>query len=217
MSTSRLASSFPTGPLVDSDWSAASRLLGPLSKNGVTSSVLLLSMGAIAAAASLIEMKWQIPGNSIIRPVLPYVLGLALVPRRWSGMTMTVGSIAGLAGMRALGFQKGLGGMTSLLLLGPALDLALLHARPNWYLYLRFALAGLFANGLAFAVQVMAKSYGLSLGGGRDFKTWFSWATISYPLFGLIAGLAAGLLLFHWRPFRDRTRRDNADTQGISP
>ena len=182
-------------------WPAASRVLLPHDHSYVISTGLLLLMGGFAAAATtLLDLKLGIPGNSILRPVLPYVLGLALVPRLGAGTTMTGGSIITLLVLNSFGFQKGLGGITSLILFGPALDLALLHAKPNVILYLRFALAGLFANSLAFAVQVAAKSYGLSLGGGKDARTWLSIATFSYPICGLVAGLVGGLVWFHWSP-----------------
>lgn len=189
-------------------WPNASRLALPADRTYVLSTLLLLGMGAVATLAAMMEFKLRLPGNSILRPVLPMVLGLALVPRRGAGSTMTAGSIIALIIARLIGHEKGLGGMTSLVLLGPALDLALLHAKANWLLYVRFALAGLAANGLAFVVQMTAKTFGLSLGGGKDFRTWFSLATLTYPLFGLIAGLASGLLLFHWSPFGNQPRSD---------
>ena len=190
-----------------SSWPAASRVALPHDRTYLLSTGLLLFLGGCAAAATtLLDLKLGIPGHSILRPVLPYVLGLALVPRTGAATTMTCGSILTLLALNSLGFQKGLGGTLSLTLLGPALDLALLQARPNWILYVRFALAGLFANGLAFAAQVTAKPYGLSLGGGKDFRTWLSIATLSYPLCGLVAGLLAGLVWFHWAP-RDPTQK----------
>lgn len=198
-------------------WPAASRVPLPINGISVLSTSVLLLMGGLAAAlTTLLDLKLGIPGNSILRPVLPYLLGLALVPRLGTGTTMTGGSILALLLFNGLGFHKGLGGMTSLILLGPALDLALLHARPNWTLYVRFALAGLVANALAFAVQVTAKSYGFSLGGGKDARTWLSLATISYPLCGLIAGLLSGLIWFHWSPRRPGQQVPNKTTQNSS-
>jgi hypothetical protein len=194
-------------------WPAASRVALPHDRTYLLLTGLLLFMGGCAAAATaLFDLKLGIPGNSILRPILPYMLGLALVPRRGAGTTMTGGSILTLLALNSLGFHKGLGGTVSLILLGPALDLALLQARPNWILYIRFALAGLVANGLAFAAQVAAKSYGLSLGGGKDARTWLSIATISYPLFGLVAGLLGGLLWFHWSPRQATYKSDSKTT-----
>lgn len=193
-------------PLVVPSWQSASRLALP-ADSLVASTALLLGMGSLATLASFLEFKLKLPGNSIIRGVLPVALGLALVPRLGSGTTMTVGSLLMVLFLRSIGHTKGLGGTTSLVLLGPMFDLALLAAKPNWMLYVRFALAGMAANGLAFAVQVTAKSYGLSLGGGKDFRTWISLATFTYPLFGLIAGLVSGLLFFHWSPLgNDRAK-----------
>ncbi len=184
-------------------WPDASRLALPLGEMTLVRTSLLLLLGAGAAAFStLFELKLRLPGNSILRPILPYVLGLALVPRAGSGTTMTAGSILGLFGLAAFGHQKGPGGMASLIFLGPMLDLALLNARSNGMLYLRLALAGLAANSLAFCVQLGIKTFGGTAGGGRDGVGWFSIAMLTYPLFGLIAGLLSGLLFFHWRPLR---------------
>jgi hypothetical protein len=189
-------------PALDVSWPAASRLPRLADPTHVLSTGLLLGMGALAAVVATMKFGLSIPGNAILRPVLPIVLGLALVPRTGAGTTMSASSLVTLMLMRLLGDTKGLGGTASLLLLGPALDVALLYARPNWVLYLRFALAGMAANGLAFVVQMGAKSFGFSLGGGKDFRSWLSIATITYPLFGLVAGLASGALLFHWSEWK---------------
>ena len=193
--------SYNLQPLLAGSWPAASRIALPVANYQLLSTGILLSMGALAALSALLEFKLKMPGNSIIRSLLPIAVGLAMVPRTGAGSTMTVGSLVTLTIMRSAGFEKGLGGTTSLLLLGPALDLALWNARPTWLIYLRLALAGMAANGLAFAVQVTAKQMGWSTGGGgRDFRTWLSLATVTYPLFGLAAGLISGLVLFHWGP-----------------
>jgi hypothetical protein len=194
-------------PAFDASWPAASRLALPTDRTYVFSTGLLIGMGALAAVVATMKFGLGIPGNAILRPVLPIVLGLALVPRSGAGTTMSASALATLMLMRMFGDSKGLGGTASLLLLGPALDVALLYARPNWLLYVRFALAGMAANGLAFVVQMTAKSFGLSLGGGKDFRSWLSLATISYPLFGLIAGLASGVILFHWSEWQRREQR----------
>jgi hypothetical protein len=184
-------------------WPTASRIaIGHRAPKWLSITMLLLLGGLAAAASILIETKLKLPGNAILKPVLPMLLGLALVPRLGAGTTMGAGAILGVTLLRQLGYQKGLGGMASLVLLGPALDFALLHAKSNWFLYARLALAGLAANGLAFAVQLTAKSYGISLGGGKDIQSWFSLAAVTYPLFGLVAGLVSGLILFHWRSIR---------------
>jgi hypothetical protein len=135
-----------------------------------------------------------------------------MVPRAGSGSIMSVG--AGItASVLALFDQKnGLGSMTSLVLLGPALDLAVTRARANWLLYVRFAAAGLAVNLLAFTVKMAAKAFEINLGGGRELTSWLSVATVSYPLCGLIAGLISGLVWFHWSP-----RNGQKSAAGKSP
>lgn len=119
---------------------------------------------------------------------------------------MSCGAVAAASVLAWLEHVKGIGAMTSLLLLGPALDLAVLRAKANWTLYLRFAAAGLIVNLLAFSVQMGAKAAGWSLGGGRDFQSWLSVGTISFPICGLIAGLVSGAIWFHWRGGRETSK-----------
>jgi hypothetical protein len=172
---------------------------------GAASTVVLLSCGVAAAlSTTLIDLHLRMPGHSILKAVWPFLVGMAIAPRRGAGTIMSMGSLGTLIALSSFGLRKGMGGSTSLLLLGPCLDLALLHARPNLWIYLRFALAGLAANGAAFAVQMTAKSLGLSLGGGKDVRTWVSFALLTYPLFGFVAGLISGLVLFHWGPWRSK-------------
>jgi hypothetical protein len=167
---------------------------------------MLLLIGAGAAAFMiLVDVKpkgMQIPGHAILRALFPFAFGLALVPRRGSGTLMSLGAIITAALLTLVDQKKGLGSMTSLTLLGPALDLAMTNAQASWRLHLRFAAAGLAVSLLAFVVQMMAKSLGLSLGGGRELTHWLSRATLSYPLCGLVAGLLSGLVWFHWSPRR---------------
>jgi hypothetical protein len=195
-----------------SAWPAASRIPLPLPNERVVSTILLLLIGGGAAAFTiLVDIKppgMRIPGHSILRTVLPFLLGLALVPRAGSGSIMSFG--AGIsAGVLALFDQRnGLGSMTSLVLLGPALDLAVTNARANWLLYVRFAAAGLFVNLAAFAVKMSAKTFEINLGGGRELTSWLSVAAISYPLCGLVAGLLSGLVWFHWSPRKRQPSHD---------
>jgi hypothetical protein len=84
------------------------------------------------------------------------VCGMALVPRKFAGSIMTVG-----AGVAAVVLSTtGLGNwqpapLVALFALGPAIDIAMTGpAASGWRLYLRFTLAGVLANSLAFAVRL---------------------------------------------------------------
>jgi prepilin-type N-terminal cleavage/methylation domain-containing protein/prepilin-type processing-associated H-X9-DG protein len=210
-------SAIPPQDNVASSWSAASRVALPLQNERVISTILLLLIGGGAAAFTiLVDIKppgMRIPGHAILRTVLPFLLGLALVPRRGSGSLMSLGAAVTAGALSFLDQKKGLGSMTSLVLLGPALDLAVTHARANWRLYLRFAAAGLAVNLLAFVAQMTAKSFGLNMGGGRDLTSWLSTATITFPVCGLIAGLVSGLVWFHWRPRRPESAPTKPETK----
>ncbi len=187
-----------------SAWPSASRIPLPLQQERILSTLLLLLIGGGAAAFTvLVDLKppgMRIPGHAILRTVLPFLLGLAMVPRGGSGSIMSLGAGATASVLALFDQRNGLGSMTSLLLLGPALDVAVTHARANWLLYLRFAAAGLVVNLLAFALKMTAKSFGVNLGGGRELTSWLSIAALSYPLCGLMAGLISGLVWFHWSP-----------------
>ena len=71
--------------------------------------VLLILCGAAAAAASgFIRLGLRLPGHSIILSMIPMALGLALAPRRLSGLIMSAsafgtGAAFNLAGMAHLG------------------------------------------------------------------------------------------------------------------
>jgi len=182
-------------------WPEASRLPLLNSTGTATSTGILLACGAAAAlATTLIDLQLRMPGHAILKATLPYLIGMALVPRRGAGTVMSAGSLITLVLMGYLGVREGMGSATSLVLLGPCLDFAVAQAKPNVWLYLRFAVAGLIANLCAFLVQMTAKRMGFSLGGGRDLQSWLSLALITYPAFGFAAGLLCAAVLFHWRP-----------------
>ncbi len=160
---------------------------------------LLIACGATAAVASAyLEMGLRIPGHAILRVIFPMALGLAMVPRRRAG-TLMGGSalVTGLA-LRALvpGTLMSLGALTSLTLTGPLLDLSLRRARAGWRLYAGFAIAGLVANLLAFAVRGGAKLFALEHVGARPLVTWLGTASVSYVVCGLLAGLLSAAIWF---------------------
>ena len=92
----------------------------------------------------------------------------------------------------------GLGAMTSLLLTGPMLDLALWRAKPGWRLYLGFALAGLATNLVAMAVRGGQKVGGLDSIHGRPLADWLPVAAGTYALCGALAGLISALVWFQF-------------------
>jgi hypothetical protein len=196
--------------------SAGSRL--PLTRPARSVSVLelacLLGLGVLAASAAVfLRLRLGVPGHAILRTVLPVALGLSLVPRHLAGSV-----IATTAFVTALGFQaygvRGVGvpALTSLLLTGPLLDLALLGARPGWRLYGRLALAGLVSNLLALASRPTLLLLGIHLGGGGGGgggggrSEELDWVVVcSYAVCGLAAGLVSALCWFRLRAGRKET------------
>jgi hypothetical protein len=158
---------------------------------------LLLGLGALAALiASLLEFRLKIPGHAILRGVLPITLGLALVPRRFAGSVMGVSALLTALALPNLGGRMiGAAALTTLVLIGPMLDLALWHARPGWRLYLRLALAGMLCNCIALGAHLLGPWLGVPSGGGGMRASW-PLALFTYPLFGLLAGLAGAFCWF---------------------
>jgi hypothetical protein len=169
---------------------------------------------AAAVAAALPDFISKVPGHAILRPVLPVLCGLALVPRRGSGTFM---SLCGLGTTLALPMftvnlgRTGFGNVTSMLALGPALDLALLYARGGWTIYLRCLGAGVAANLIAFAVRLLVGSGGGGGGGGRGSSPGdFLLRITSYVVCGAVAGLIGAVVFFRM------TKRDAAQASGAA-
>ncbi len=201
-----LADRFAWNPLVAS----ASRIrFGPAAGVDVSARptlrelVILILAGATAAAAVVIvDMSLRLPGHAILRGVIFMALGIAMVPRRMSGLVMGASALgtAGLISLVSVHWRAGAGAMTSLLLLGPTLDLALWATRRSWQVPLAFAAAGFAANAGAFAVQAGLKASGIALGGGKPLSVWLPTAIVSYTICGLVAGLVSGAVCFRFRP-----------------
>lgn len=168
-----------------------------LSRPAAADVALLLFCGAFAACCTLLwEWHLKMPGHAILQTVLPLAGGLALVFRRGGGTVMAAGALATVGLFAATGWgEKGLGSLTSLLLTGPLLDLALWRVRSGWGVYSAFAIAGLASNVAALGVQIVAKLIGWG-GGGKPLAMWLPTAAVTYPFFGLAAGLLAALILF---------------------
>ena len=158
----------------------------------------LLGMGALAGlSSSYLDFGWRIPGHAILRAVLPMTIGMALVPRRNTGLVMAAGAAMTLYSVRLFGGPlPGLGAGTSLLLLGPILDRAVLCANNGWRIYFGFAVAGLASNYAALVVRAAPKILGFDHGRGRPLNVWLTEALVTYALCGIVAGLISACICF---------------------
>jgi hypothetical protein len=143
-------------------------------------------------------------------------MGLALVPRRLSGLVMAIGagitstamSVAHLGTFPATS-------MVSILALGPILDFALLGHSSGWRLYLRFAAAGAATNLLAFTLKIAGfyleietggGGIGSGRGGGGQMLAFGSAALVSFLICGALAGLIGATVWFRFRVHDDLRR-----------
>jgi hypothetical protein len=199
-----------TGVLsIDREMRGASRL-PPLagSAAGVRAIELLALVlaGAVAAASSTyLDFRLGIPGHRIVFSIFPIALGFAVVPRRAAGTVMSGAALATLGALAMSGVRiPGPGGITSLVLIGPFLDVALRRAGSGWRLYLAFITAGALANVMAFALRAGVKLAGVpptgaGPGGARPVGMWLNLSVFTYLLAGLLAGLISAAAWFHLR------------------
>ncbi len=163
--------------------------------------LLLLGAGAVGLTA-LLDFNLRLPGHAIVRAVLPLGLGMALVPRRGAGIVMSAAALATAGLFRLGGLGPGPGALTSLCLTGPFLDLALAWAKRGWHVYLGFVLGGLGANLTALVVRGGLKAFAFETPGLRPAAEWLAQSAITYPAFGILAGLVSAAL---WFQLRERT------------
>jgi hypothetical protein len=152
-------------------------------------------MAAIAVGAFHLQIR--LPGHAILRGVIPLALGLALVPRRSSGMVMSVG--AGITAAAMTWDQIGRfppAAILSVVALGPVLDLALSGEPRGWRLYARFVAAGALANLLAFVIRLGTALAGWDFRGSRQFTEFWPFALTTFVLCGALAGLISAALWF---------------------
>jgi hypothetical protein len=163
---------------------------------------VLVLLGFAAAYLTLnLDLDFRLPGHAILRSVFPFALGLALVPRRGAGTVMGSAALVGvLFGGMAHG-APGWGASTSLLLTGPALDLAVRRANPGRGVYLAIVAAGVAVNLAAFALRLGARI--VAPGGGRTMASWLPEAAITYPACGALAGALAAAVWFRAAVPRD--------------
>lgn len=150
-----------------------------------------------SAAVVLLDFSLRIPGHAILRSVIPLSFGLALVPRRGAGLTMSASALVGVLTAFGMGFSPGMGATTSLLTVGPLLDLAARQARHGWRLFAAFGVAALLSNVLAFAARGAGRLVGMGGGVGRG-GGWWSIAPVSYAACGLLAGTVCAVIWFRW-------------------
>lgn len=163
---------------------------------------LILAGAAAAAAATFVHVLRGVPGHQIVFSIFPMALGLALVPRRTAGSVMGGSATGTLLLFHAIGVHTpGLGAVTSLVVIGPILDLAVRWGRDGARLYATFIAGGATANAIAFVVRGTAMLMGVrGLGGGRGFDAWLPQALWTYALAGFMAGLISAGAWFQLRP-----------------
>ncbi|MCE9544950.1 MAG: hypothetical protein K8T25_05450 [Planctomycetia bacterium] len=122
---------------------------------------LMLCGVAAAMATHLLKPGLLLPGHAILRSLFPMLCGMSLVPRRGSGTIMGLFALPTMGAMQLGGFEPSPGSFTSLMVIGPLLDLAVVAARPGWRVWLRFGAAGLVANMLALGMRLIAAATGL--------------------------------------------------------
>jgi hypothetical protein len=161
----------------------------------------LVILGASAAFwSAFIRLPLRIPGSSLAYAVLPIAVGFAVVPRKLAGTTMSASAVLTASIMTATGFNSfGIGAMTSLLAIGPLLDLAVTRMRSGWRLYAGFVAAGVMANLLAFSLRGGSKLFGFDAPGLRPLDDWLSQAAVTYLLAGGLAGLLNAWAWFRWQ------------------
>jgi hypothetical protein len=148
-------------------------------------------------------------------------------------MVMSLAAVVTFGALRFGGAGLNPAAAVGLVCLGPAIDVALTGARAGWRLYLRFAMAGLVANLIAFAVRMATGAMGIAniaastagprtwasgsgmgkgMGGGRGMGLGGGGATVeqfwlpalmSFALCGAIAGLVCAAIWFRARPRQD--------------
>lgn len=161
---------------------------------------ILVSGIVTALCVTLIDGSLKIPGHAILRSILPLTCGIALVPRRMTGTLIGATALLTTMVLQILAFDvAGSGARTAMLLIGPALDLALWYTPGGWWVYLQCGLAGMAANLMAFAVRASDKASGVGGAQIRFGVDWWTSAPWSYAACGLLAGLVGGLLWFHWK------------------
>jgi hypothetical protein len=157
-------------------------------------------------ATAWLPLALRIPGHAILKRAAPIILGVAAVPRPFAGGIAGAGAAATLGIFLAAGVgHVHAAAATSLLAIGPAIDLAILGLpRKPASVYLRFAIAGLGANLLAFLVRWGTAAFGLDGVQPHRMSQFGVGALASFALCGILAGLLSAVVFF--RNSADRSR-----------
>lgn len=189
---------------LDGELRTHSRLHSLATRDTIQALEWLALIGAGASATLLttfVDLHLQIPGHSIVLVVFPLALGFALVPRRRAGTTMGFSALSTTLLLTLTGTRvAGPGGLASLLLTGPCLDLALRWGGRGWHLYAAFVIGGAASNAAAFVIRALTKVAGIggpAGGGGRAMGAWLPQAVWTYALAGVVAGLISAATWFH--------------------
>jgi hypothetical protein len=184
------------------NYGKASRLRAHREQSGqltLAELAILIAGGALAATAvAFLHLQVRIPGRVVFFAALPIVLGVAIVPRRFAGTIS--GNSAALSCLAFLGLGVGRlqpASVTSLLAVGPAIDLALSGARAGgWSLYLRFAMAGLASNLLAFVVRWLTAYFRIDGNMPHRLPAIDTSVPISFAACGFLAGVLCAVICF---------------------
>lgn len=154
----------------------------------------------------------QMPGKAILQTMIPLAIGLAVVPRYGAGSTMSLAGLLTYLTLRGTtDINIGVGSMTSALVTGLCLDVLLLRVQRGVWLYLGFVLAGLSSNLIAMLARGTAKIGNFDDLFDRPWEVWRQQAIITYPLFGILAGLICAAVFFSLR------RRDANKKPALEP
>ena len=151
---------------------------------------IVLASGALATLAmALVHLSIRVPGHAILKPVLPVAFGLALVARPAAGSLAGLGALASAIMLLVGGWgEVHASALTSLVLLGPALDLAERGAHRGTEFIIRGAAAGLVVNLAALGVKLLAAPLGWESGGGRGFAAVRPLGIFTFAICGILAG-----------------------------
>lgn len=159
----------------------------------------LIVFGIVATSCiAFFQTPIRMPGHAILKACLPLAIGLRFVPRPGAGTIMSSAAML----TAAVYLTAGVGhlqpaAMTALLAIGPAVDWAARRSQTFTISYLvRFALAGLIANMLAFAAR-----WGLAFFQADGplpvyMRDMLGFAFVSFAACGALAGLLCGVIRF---------------------
>lgn len=184
------------------DLAFASRLRARTANNAriaYSQAVVLMLAGALAAlVVAFVPLPLRIPGHAILKVAVPIVCGVATVPRPFAGSMAGIWVAVVICVLEASGIRHvPTAALVAALAIGPAIDLAVVGFRGmRLSVYLRFAIAGLLANLLAFFVRWGTSSLGFDAGQLHRMSEIGVVAFISFALCGILAGIVSAMIFF---------------------